>query len=174
MSDIAIAGYVAVTTSREAVFAAFYQRNIDSLTRSLAATLGDSQLAQEAAQEAMTRACERWKKVSAYDNPTGWCYRVALNWSTSRWRKRRREVVTDQVRPLTISIENPDIELQDRLVTALGALSLEHRAVIVLRLIEDWSIAETAEALGLATGTVQSRYARALRRLREEFGELDE
>ena len=47
------------------------------------------------------------------------------------------------------------------------ALSL----VIVLRLVEDWSIAETAEALGIASGTGQSRYARALKLLRAELGD---
>ena len=167
-----MAGFVGVTTSREASFAAFYQRNVRTLARTLSASLGDAQLAQDATQEAMARACERWDRIEHYDNPTGWCYRVAMNWATSRWRKRRREVITD--RPTrTGTVELPDIELHDRLIAALRTLSLEHRAVIVLRLVEDWSIAETAEALGVAPGTVQSRYARALRRLREELGDVD-
>lgn len=172
VSDIALAGIIGVTTTRESAFAAFYQRNITSLARTLTASLGDSQLAMDAAQEAMARACERWDRIEHYDNPTGWCYRVAVNWATSRWRKRRREVITDELPPPALAYEAPDVELQDRLRSALMALSMEHRSVIVLRLIEDWSIAETAEALGVAHGTVQSRYARALARLREELGDL--
>jgi len=168
---MAIAGFVAVTTSREAAFAAFYRGNIDSLARTLSASLGDAQLAQDAAQEAMARACERWEKIGGYDNPTGWCYRVAMNWATSRWRKRRREVVTDTMPP-PIAIDNPDFEMQDRLLVALRELSVDHRSVIVLRLVEDWSIGETAEALGIAPGTVQSRYARALARLRVALGDI--
>lgn len=171
MSDIAIAGLIGVTTSRESAFAVFYQRNIHALARTLTASLGDAQLAQDAAQEAMARACERWEKISHYDNPTGWCYRVAMNWATSRWRKRRREVITNELPPPAL-VDSPDIELQDRILIALRSLSVEHRSVIVLRLIEDWSIAETAEALGIAHGTVQSRYARALERLRSELGDL--
>ncbi|KAG1649994.1 RNA polymerase sigma-E factor [Nymphon striatum] len=115
----------------------------------------------------MARACERWDKIGTYDNPTGWCYRVAMNWATSRWRKRKREVITDRL-PAPKPAEDYDFEEQDRLLAALRELSIDHRSVIVLRLVEDWSIAETAEALGIAPGTVQSRYARALRRLREE------
>lgn len=57
-------------------------------------------------------------------------------------------------------------------MAALTNLSIDHRSVIVLRLIEDWSIAETAEALGIAPGTVQSRYARAINRLKNELGDL--
>ena len=147
-----------------------------AISRHSAATLtasrGDAQGAQDAAQEAMARACERWDKIERYDNPTGWCYRVAMNWATSRWRKRRREVVTDTMPPPEPT-EGPDVELQDRLLVALRSLSIEHRSVIVLRLVEDWSIAETAEALGIAPGTVQSRYARALSRLRAELGDID-
>lgn len=170
VSAIAVAGFVSVTRSREAAFAAFYQKNIASLARTLTASLGDSQVAQDAAQEAMARACERWEKVESYDNPMGWCYRVAMNWATSRWRKRRREIITDRM-PVGSGIDAPDFEAHDRLMDALRSLSVDHRSVIVLRLVEDWSIGETAEALGIAPGTVQSRYARALSRLREELGD---
>lgn len=159
-----------MTRSREAAFAAFYQRNIGSLSRTLTASLGDAQVAQDAAQEAMARACERWEKVESYDNPVGWCYRVAMNWATSRWRKRRREVITDRM-PAPTGVDAPDFEAHDRLMDALRSLSIDHRSVIVLRLVEDWSISETAEALGVAPGTVQSRYARALANLREELGD---
>ncbi|MDB4103220.1 ECF-type sigma factor [Acidimicrobiales bacterium] len=62
--------------------------------------------------------------------------------------------------------------MQDRLLVALRSLSMDQRSVIVLRLVEDWSINETAEALGIAPGTVQSRYARALIRLRKELGDF--
>ena len=174
VSHVAIAGFVAVTaTSREASFAAFYQKNVGSLARTLTVSLADPQVAQDAAQEAMARACERWDKIEQYDNPVGWCYRVAMNWATSRWRKRRREITTDKMPTPDLTL-SPDVELQDRLLIALRTLSLDQRSVIVLRLVEDWSINETAEALGIAPGTVQSRYARALTRLRTELGDLHE
>lgn len=173
MAELASSGFIEMTASREANFAHFYQENIHQLTRTLAASLGDSQVAQDAAQEAMARACERWNKIGKYDNPTGWCFRVGMNWATSRWRKRRREVTTEDVRQ-SGSVLNVDLEVQDRLLVALRALSIDQRSVIVLRLVEDWSIAETAEALGIAEGTVQSRYARALKNLRAELGDFYE
>jgi len=171
VSSIAIEGVFSVTTSREAAFAAFYEHNIAALSRTLAASLGDAQLAQDAAQEAMARACERWDKIEGYDNPMGWCYRVATNWATSRWRKRKREVVTDRL-PNPDPANASDFEVQDSLLNALRSLPIDQRSVIVLRLVEDWSINQTAEALGIAPGTVQSRYARALDRLRKELGDF--
>ena len=160
-----------MTTSREASFAVFYQQNIAALSRTLAASLGDAQVAQDAAQEAMARACERWDKIESYDNPVGWCYRVGMNWATSRWRKRKREVITDRL-PTPDPMQSPDFTVQDRLLHALRALPIDQRSVIVLRLVEDWSINETAEALGIKPGTVQSRYARALTKLRAELGDF--
>lgn len=149
-------------------FGQFYSENIASLARALTATLGDAGIAQEAAQEAMARACERWQKISEYDNPTGWCYRVGMNWATSRWRKRRREVMDfSDVLPATTSDVPPSLD--DGLVKALLKLPMDQREVIVLRLVQDWSIAETAAALNIAEGTVQSRYSRALTRLRRDL-----
>lgn len=155
-------------------FESFYEENIDSLVRALAATLIDSSLAADAAQEAMTRACERWATVQHHPSPAAWCYRVGTNWSTSRWRKRRREVVCpdptnadptngETSGPVLAGIETHDEVLQ----AALLGLSVEHRAVVVLRVWMDWSVAATADALGIAPGTVQSRLHRALVNLRQ-------
>lgn len=149
-------------------FELFYGGNIAPLARALTATLGDPGIAQDAAQHAMSKAFEQWQKIGEFDNPTGWCYRVGMNWATTRWRKRRREVMdfTD-VMP-SLKTDEPS-SLDDSLVKALLKLPIDQREVVVLRLVQDWSIAETAEALGIAEGTVQSRYSRALARLRKEL-----
>jgi RNA polymerase sigma-70 factor (ECF subfamily) len=52
---------------------------------------------------------------------------------------------------------------------ALGRLSVEQRAVVVLRVVHDWSERDTAFALGVPVGTVKSRLSRALERLREDL-----
>lgn len=160
---------VAETMTAKAEFGAFYNDNIASLTRTFTAALGDPAVAADAAQESMARAWEQWGKIGGYDNPAGWCYRVGMNWATSRWRKRKREVLNfDDVRPA--QVVDHLTGLDDALVRALLKLPLDQREVVVLRLIMDWSIAETAEALGVADGTVQSRYSRALKRLRTDLG----
>lgn len=145
-------------------FATFYEANIGQLVGTFTATLGDPVLAQDAAHEAMTRACQHWTKVGGYRNPFGWCYRVGLNWSTSRWRKRRREVTTG-----TFTFEPSMFDgerIDESVVQALLKLPVDQRAVVVLRIWMDWSIADTADALGIAEGTVRSRLSRALERLR--------
>lgn len=51
----------------------------------------------------------------------------------------------------------------------MSALPYDQRAVVVLRLVEDWSEREVAVALEIATGTVKSRLSRALVKLRQEL-----
>ena len=71
-----------------------------------------------------------------------------------------------------------DTSTAQRIRLALDALSAEHRAVVVLRLLDECSTKEAAEILQIPEGTVLSRLSRAVRQLRvilgpvwEEFAE---
>ena len=58
------------------------------------------------------------------------------------------------------------------IAAALRALPLDHRAVVVCRLLLDWSVDDTAAALGVRPGTVKSRLHRALRDLETRLAHL--
>jgi RNA polymerase sigma-70 factor (ECF subfamily) len=149
-------------------FEEFYRGQGDGVYRALAVALGDADLAREAADEAMLRAYARWSSVGAMDNPGGWVFRVGLNWATSWWRRTRRE------RPLPVEERHPQVAGPDAdtdAVTALAALPLAQRAVVVCRVLLELSTAETATVLGIAEGTVKSRLARALAGLRTTLTE---
>ena len=145
-------------------FDMFYEANADAVAQALAVTLGDADLAFDATNEAMTRAFQRWSKISGYENPAAWVYRVGLNWSLS-WRQRRRR---ERDRPVQLTAERAEMtHRDDSLDDALDGLSIERRAVVVCRIHLDWSVSQTADALGIAPGTVKSRLARALAELRQ-------
>lgn len=146
-------------------FDSFYRAHHERLFRVLALSLRNPSLAGEALDEAMTRALERWDTIGGYDRPDHWVLRVALNWSTSWWRKTRREAFELLVEP---SAEDglPDPEV----AAALARLPIKLRVVVVARLYLDWSTEVTADALGIPQGTVKSRLSRALGRLGDELG----
>ena len=77
-------------------FDEFYVHEHQRITRALAVTFGDAELAREAVDEAMTRALQRWGTVGRLERPGGWVYRVAINWARSAMRQRRRR----RARPL--------------------------------------------------------------------------
>lgn len=150
------------TGLRQREFPDFYRVHHQPILRALSATIRDDDLAQEATDEAMTRAYQRWSAVSEYDNAPGWVYRVGLNWARSRIRKQTREYLHDTPpeRAVHQSLPDPDLE------AALRALPIEGRSLVVLRHLLDWSYDEIAEALGIPVGTAKSRLHRVMNDLR--------
>ncbi len=151
-------------------FGEFYSLHHDGVARALALTLGNADLGSEAADEAMTRAYQRWYVVSGYDNPAGWVYRVGLNWALSFLRRRRRTTPRpdiDGVAPQDPTPRDP------ALAAALASLDPKHRSVVVLRYLMDWSVDQTAQALKIAPGTVKSRLHRALAQLVATMGDQE-
>ena len=150
-------------------FDSFYLQNRDQIARALSLSLRNADLGAEAADEAFVRACQRWAEVSPYKNPQGWIYRVAMNWARSWLRRTRRE---RDKRPLLMNYEPIEDELVDiDLERALAELSPSHRTVVVARFFMDWSVEETADALGIRPGTVKSRLSRALGQLANELSD---
>jgi RNA polymerase sigma-70 factor (ECF subfamily) len=158
--------HASVTADRE--FTVFYEVWRHQVRRGLVLSLGDVGLADEAVDEAMTRALTNWEKVREYDRPDGWLYRVGLNWARGVFRKRRYELLTD-LEPdrhgLTDPLPDPD------LIRAVARLSLKLRTVVVARYYLDLSTSEVAEALEISEGTVKSRLSRAMERLARDLGE---
>jgi DNA-directed RNA polymerase specialized sigma24 family protein len=158
-----------VATAVGSSFEDFYRAQAGRVHRALAVTLADADVAREATDEAMARACARWGRVSELDNPGGWVYRVGLNWATSWWRKVGRE------RPFSVDDHGgllPPVEPgATTALVALRGLGTHHRAVVVCRVLLDLSVAETAVVLAISEGTVKSRLARALAALRTALSE---
>jgi RNA polymerase sigma factor (sigma-70 family) len=87
-----------------------------------------------------------------------------LSWRRRRWRF---EVPAAQP-PDRLGLQDLAGESADRdaVRRALAGLSRQQRAVVVLRYVEDLSVAETAEVLGCSTATVKVQASRALAALR--------
>jgi DNA-directed RNA polymerase specialized sigma24 family protein len=148
-------------------FSAFYRDAWPGVARALSVALGDRDLAVEATDEAMARAYPRWRKLSCYDNPGAWVYRVGLNWALSyRRRLARRPPPEGRSDAELPPVVDPAVH------AALMDLPVGQRSVVVCRLLLDWSVDDTALALGVRPGTVQSRLHRALRSLHAALDHL--
>jgi RNA polymerase sigma-70 factor, ECF subfamily len=131
---------------------------------------GDTQLAEDAAQEAFLRA---WQNLSSYRPGTplrNWLYRIALNAGTDMLRKEKR-ILPDDIEDLhltdggtgleTLVLQNEKTRLVQNAILSLPETS---RAVLVLREYEGLSYQEISSTLDIPVGTVMSRlnYARNL------------
>ena len=148
----------------------FYRRHRDEVGRALTFTLGDPSLGQEAVDEAMARAYQRWEQLRGTENPAGWVYVVGRRWGLSWRRGRRREKRREEFVALQAGgrVDPATEDLVD-LMTALGELNTDHRTVVVCRFSLGLSVRETAELLSIREGTVKSRLARALDQLRDHL-----
>ena len=113
------------------------------------------------------------RSLERFDNrrPFGpWLHRIVVNRAIdwTRMRAARREV-TSATLPEPASNADPEPDHADELVLALGRLAPDHRAVIVMRYVEDLSPGEIARALGIPRGTVNSRLRRGLDVLSREL-----
>jgi RNA polymerase sigma-70 factor, ECF subfamily len=123
----------------------------------------DSAAAEDIAQEAFLAAV---RGLDRFDRrrPFGpWLHRIVVNraidWSRSRALRRESG---DAWLSLAEAPAPPDSEHAQTLAAALADLSPEHRAVIVMRHLLDYTPGEIAAALGLPRGTVNSRLRRGL------------
>jgi RNA polymerase sigma factor (sigma-70 family) len=128
------------------------------------AVLGRRADAEDCAQEAMARALVRWRRVQEY--APAWVARVATNLALDRARRLNRQ----HPEPDAGVVDDPVAVRRHDLVTALRALPKRQREAVVLRFLVDLSEAQTAQAMGCATGTVKSAAARGLDRLRHALG----
>lgn len=147
-------------------FEAFWSRERERVRLALLLTLGDVQLAAEAVDEAMARAYPRWSRVGSLRDPSGWVFRVGLNWARSSLRKRRLRPTMSVDAFDRLAGDDGEFPVADaQLWAAVSRLPVSQRAVIVLRFYLDWSLDQIAEALDVPPGTVKSRLHRALKAL---------
>ena len=146
-------------------FTAFFAEHYESVFRGLTVAFRDPQLAEEAAQEAFTRAYARWERVSGMERPAGWTYVVAVRVA----RSRRRDLLAEPAGIL--DPHDVALEVVDRVTmqAAIDELSTRQRVALVLRHYADLPLDEIAEAMGCAVGTVKSTLHAAHTRLRVDL-----
>ena len=155
-------------------FEEFFRERYGEVVRSMRLMVGDHARAEELTQEAFARACRHWRRVRALDRPVAWVYVVATNEARRGWRREQREAssmsttdagAADSIGPIATALD---------VRAALAQLTDRQRAAVVLRYVADLPIAEIAEVMGCAPGTVKATLHQALAHLRIELETDDE
>jgi len=145
--------------------------------------LGDSDEAEDIAQETFIRAFQALERYDTSRPMRLWLFSIAANMARNRRRSIGRFLNAMQKllreEPQLIRGEASDQEqrLQSQaLWEAVRRLGLKDQEIVYLRFFLELSVEETAQSLGVAAGTVKSRLYRALERLRQvierEYPEL--
>ena len=151
-------------------FESFFEQEAQTLFRRLCGVTGNPSEAEEIMQDAFAALWERWDRVGAMEDPTGYLYRTSMN----IFRKRGRRAAMAIRRRLALApdpVPFADLDEQHDIVAALRELSPRQRAAVVLLDVMDYSSEEAGKALGVTAGTVRGLASRARETLRQRMSE---
>lgn len=162
-------------------FSELFLRHKDRLWAVAIRTLADPEDAADALQDAMISAFRRADSFRGESAVTTWLHRIVVNACLDKIRRRnaRPEVSGNEERVLD-SIAASDIgvdpatssEVSMEVAAALRQLPHDQQVALVLVDMLDFPVAEAAEVLGVAQGTVKSRCARGRARLLPKLAHL--
>jgi RNA polymerase sigma-70 factor (ECF subfamily) len=155
-------------------FSIIVQRHEGRVATVIRNMLGNTAEVDDVGQEVFIRLYHSLDKFRGEAKLSTYITRIAVNLSLNEIKRRKRK------KWFSFSKENEkDWEMEDTssqtnnyenkevIDKGLQQLKPEHRAVVVLRMIQGYSVKETAEMLGLPMGTVLSRQARGTQRLKD-------
>ena len=157
-------------------FEAFYRRHEAAVYRIAVALVRDAMTAEEVVADTFLRAHAARGRLDPTRSPLPWLQRIAVNLSLNHLRRRRLGIEPLPEAPIwpDTGATVPEAAAERRETTAALARGIERlpvqmRAVVVLRFVQDASLAEIAETLDCPVGTVKSRLHNALRLLRDDL-----
>lgn len=144
----------------------YYEKKV---YRTVYRILKDTSLSEDVMQEAFITLFKNIKQFRGEAKFDTYLYRIVVNLCYKKLKKYRNEVSYDSYHDLShCNPEKQGSELDAaadkiHLQSAVSSLSSEHRIILSLHYIEDFSIDEIGKILNISTGTVKSRlhYARA-------------
>ncbi|MCR1781149.1 SigE family RNA polymerase sigma factor [Nocardioides carbamazepini] len=145
-----------------------------SLYRTAVLLVRDHALAEDLVQTALAKTYGNWSGIRDVGAARAYARRAVVTTATSWFRRRsfRGERPTAEL-PEPVAETDPRGATGDRidLLAILAQLPPRQRAVVVLRYYDDLSVEETADLLGITSGTVKSQTSAALDNLRRLLGE---
>jgi len=158
----------------EGAFRAIVERHERAVARTVTAMLGTGDDADDAGQEAFIRLFRALPNFRGESEVATYLTRIAVNVCCDVLERRRKRsgwirlFGGDADPPIEVDDTGDAVETDERkraVRRAIAALDAKHRAVVVLRILEERPTREVAELLGVPEGTVMSRLKRALEKL---------
>ena len=162
-------------------FGELFRRHQERLWAVAVRTLADPEDAADALQEAMISAFRRAASFRGESAVTTWLHRIVVNACLDRMRRRaaRPEITGGDERLLDVLATGAaggdpahGSELSMEVMAALRKLPRDQQVALVLVDMLEYGVADAAELLGVAQGTVKSRCARGRARLLPRLNHL--
>jgi RNA polymerase sigma factor (sigma-70 family) len=127
-------------------------------------------LVEEAVQETLTRTCERWERANQRGALEGWVVNTATYVCREKLREERRGARFAPVAAVQWD-GGDDLARSELLADSLRRLTKRQRLVVVWRYLFDFTVGDTALALGLTESKVKDAGHNGVQRLRKLLGD---
>lgn len=137
------------------------------------------EMAEDAVQEALTKAMQVWAFGKIPDNPSGWIIRVAQNKLIDHLRKQQKVFYATQLPENSYTQEEPSQDqFKDEMIKMMFAccnprLSKDYQLILTLKILGGLSIREIAAALLKKEETIAKSYTRAKKQFKKENLKLE-
>ena len=159
----------AINAGDDAAFEALYFRYRDWVSALAWRFTGDHSAALDVLQETFLYLLRKFPGFRLTASLKTFLYPAVRNLSIAARRKAERYQASESQMAAWENLPAPiNAYAGDELAAALSALSAEHREVLLLRFVDDLSLAEIAAATEVPLGTVKSRLHHALDALRND------
>ena len=160
-----------------AALSELYRRHVDAIYRYVHLRVGDPTVAEDLTAEVFLRALEGLGEYRYTGVPLiAWLYRIARARTADHWRRAGRCQEIELSDKIAATGSDPEVIASARiersdLVVVLRRLTDAQQQVIILRFVEEMSLAQAAAAMGKTVGAIKALQHRALASLAQLMGE---
>jgi RNA polymerase sigma-70 factor (ECF subfamily) len=159
------------------VFRVLVERYRDRFARYAYHMLGNREDAEEALQDAFTRAYRSLARCEDPERFSAWLFRILVNRCRTMGARRGRRAktfVVDEIALLEAAEEHPAEQAawREEIGRALERLSADHREAFLLKYVEELGYDDMAKLTGVGVSALKMRVMRACERLRELLSEV--
>lgn len=158
-------------------FRVLVERYRDRYARYAVHMLGNREDAEEALQDAFTRACRSLARCEDPERFGAWLFRILVNRCRTigaRRGRRAKTFVVDEGALLDAAIDHPaeSSAWREEIERALQQLRPEQREAFLLKYVEEMGYDEMSQLTGVGVSALKMRVMRACERLRELLSEV--
>jgi len=160
-------------------FEALVEQHSGELCGYLWRLTGDETDARDCLQDTFLRAYRAYERVQDFGNLRAWLYKIATNTARTQYARDHRRQAEPLLDPIASGEKAVDLQVMEKtqlaeVKQAVMELPVRQRAALMMRKYQELEYAEIAEALDCSEETARANVYQALKKLREQFAEVND
>lgn len=153
-------------------FDTFYALTKKQVFFAIVSIVKDEDLTEDLMQDTYVKFLEKIDQYRSGENPYAYLSRIGRNLAINTYNKRKKEVVSEEIFETIPSEEVVQEEDEQDILKILDLLDQDEKEVVTLHVINDLKFREVAETMDKPLGTVLWIYNKAIKKLKQELGEV--